>query len=258
MIGTVVVTEFIKLRRSVVPWITLAVMLAGPWVLALFMWIIREPERAASLVLLGTKANLAGLEATWPAFGNYVSVLVGAAGMLVLAFVVAHLFGREYADGTAKNMLALPVPRAAFGVAKLVVAACWWLVLVAAALAEALAIGWLMALPGLSTDLGWQMVRATLLGAAASYLLVPVVAWVAVASRNILAPVGFALGMLLLGDVVGHTGWAGWFPWSIVPLLTGMTGDAAPLASTSGLVLAATFAAGLIGTGVQLRLADNP
>ena len=27
---------------------------------------------------------------------------------------------------------------------------------------------------------------------------------------------------------------------------------------TSGLVLAATFAAGLIGTGVQLRLADNP
>jgi hypothetical protein len=37
-----------------------------------------------------------------------------------------------------------------------------------------------------------------------------------------------------------------------------MTGDAAPLASTSGLVLAATFAAGLIGTGVQLRLADNP
>ena len=138
MIGTVVVTEFIKLRRSVVPWITLAVMLAGPWVLALFMWIIREPERAASLGLLGTKANLAGLEATWPAFGNYVSVLVGAAGMLVLAFVVAHLFGREYADGTAKNMLALPVPRAAFGVAKLVVAACWWLVLVAAALAEAL------------------------------------------------------------------------------------------------------------------------
>ena len=133
-----------------------------------------------------------------------------------------------------------------------------WRTALAAALAEALAIGWLMALPGLSTDLGWQMVRATLLGAAASYLLVPVVAWVAVASRNILAPVGFALGMLLLGDVVGHTGWAGWFPWSIVPLLTGMTGDAAPLASTSGLVLAATFAAGLIGTGVQLRLADNP
>ena len=36
---------------------------------------------------------------------------------------------------------------------------------------------------------------ATLLGAAASYLLVPVVAWVAVASRNILAPVGFALSL---------------------------------------------------------------
>ena len=57
MIGTVLTTEFIKLRRSVVPWITLAVMLAGPWVLALFMWIIRDPGRAASLGLLGQQAG---------------------------------------------------------------------------------------------------------------------------------------------------------------------------------------------------------
>lgn len=258
MIGTVVTTEFIKLRRSVVPWITLAVMLAAPWALALFMWIIRDPERAASLGLLGTKANLAGLEATWPAFSTYLSVLVGAAGMLVLAFVVAHLFGREYSEGTAKNMLALPVQREAFGAAKLLVAACWWLVPTFATLAEGFAIGALMNLPGLTTGLTLHTVGSTLLGATISFLLVPLVAWVAVAARNVLAPVGFAMGMLLLGDVVGHTGWAGWFPWSMVPLLTGMTGDAAPLPWTSAFVLALTFAAGLIGTGLQLRFADNP
>ena len=152
----------------------------------------------------------------------------------------------------------LPVPREAFGAAKLLVAACWWLGLTLATLAEGFAIGALMNLPGLTTGLALHTISSTLLGATISFLLVPVVAWVAVAARNVLAPVGFALGMLLLGDVVGHTGWAGWFPWSIVPLLTGMTGDATPVPWTSAVVLALTFAAGLIGTGLQLRLADNP
>ncbi len=58
--------------------------------------------------------------------------------MLLLPFIVAYLFGREYDDATAKNMLALPVARHWFVVAKLVVAAVWWFVLVVVVLAEAL------------------------------------------------------------------------------------------------------------------------
>lgn len=259
MIGQVLLTELMKLKRSAVPWVTLGAILMAPWGIALFMWILLDPQRAADLGLLGTKANLAGLEATWPAFGTYLVLIVGAGGMLLVAFIVAYLFGREYADGTAKNLLALPIARAWFAVGKLVVALSWWLLLALAALAEGLLIGAAMGLPGFTAAVGWHAMTGVLVAATVSFLLVPVVAWITVWTRSYLAALGFAMGMLLLGDLIGHTGWAVWFPWSIVPILTGMVGSSAPVLSWgSYLVVGLTFAVGLAGTALHLRFADNP
>jgi ABC-2 type transport system permease protein len=109
MFAAVLTTEFMKLRRSKVTWATLAGLSMGPLGIALFMWIVREPGRAAQLGLLGTKASLAGLEATWPAYFEMLALIVGIGGLLLLAFIVAYVFGREYDHATAKNMLALPV-----------------------------------------------------------------------------------------------------------------------------------------------------
>lgn len=258
MLGQVLITEFGKLRRSAVPWVTLAVMLFAPWGIALFMWIVRDPQRAASLGLLGTKANLAGLEATWPAYGGYVSMITGAAGMLLLAFIVAFLFGREYVDQTAKNLLALPIRREWFALGKLTVAAAWWLAIALAALAEGLLIGALLDLPDFSVAVVGTTIQDSLLLAGVSYLLCPVVAWLTVATRNLLAPIGFALGMLLLGDMLAHTGWAIWFPWSIIPSLSGMAGGEVALGPVNVVTLLVVFFGGLLATAAQLRLADNP
>src|SRR5512137_2892441 len=125
MLGQVIATEFLKLRRSKVTWFSLVAISLGPLGIALFMWIVREPGRAAQLGLLGAKANLAGLEATWPAFTTLITLVVGVGGTLLLAFIVTYVFGREYAEGTAKNLLALPVGRHWFVLAKLVVALVW-------------------------------------------------------------------------------------------------------------------------------------
>jgi len=259
MLRQVLITEFAKLRRSAVPWVTLAVMLLAPWGIALFMWIVLDPRRAASLGLLGTKANLAGLEATWPAYAGYLSMIVGAAGMLLLAFIVAYLFGREYVDQTAKNLLALPIRREWFALAKLTVAAAWWLAIALAAFAEGLLIGALLGLPDFSPAVVTDALGNALLLAGVSYLLCPVVAWLTVATRNLLASIGFALGMLLLGDLLGHTGWGVWFPWSIIPSLSGMSGTAAvSIQPVSIVMLVAVFLAGIAATAAQLRLADNP
>ncbi|HSK47124.1 MAG TPA: hypothetical protein VLA05_03860, partial [Coriobacteriia bacterium] len=60
------------------------------------------------------------------------------------------------------------------------------------------------------------------------------------------------------GNVIGSTGWAPWFPWSIVPILVGSVGqpvDALPAGSY--VVVAATFALGVAGTIWHLRWADN-
>lgn len=258
MFAQALATEFLKLRRSKVTWFTFAALSIGPLAIALMMWIVREPGRAAQLGLLGTKANLSGLTATWPAYSSMLTLMVGIGGMLLLSFIVAYIFGREYTEGTAKNLLALPVGRHWFVLAKLVVAAVWWAVLVVAVLAEALVLGAALALPGFSATLAVRAVHDALLAAAIAYLLAPVVAWIAMLGRGYLPPLGFALAMLALGNVFSHTGWATWFPWSIVPLYIGAIGQrVTTLAPSSLVVVALTFLAGIAATIAQLRWADN-
>jgi ABC-type transport system involved in multi-copper enzyme maturation permease subunit len=251
-------TEFTKLRRSKVTWGTFAGLSMGPLGIALLMWILREPGRAAQLGLLGAKANLSGLEATWTAYAAAITLIVGVGGMLLLSFIVAYVFGREYTDGTAKNLLALPVGRHSFVLAKLVVAAVWWFALAVAVVAESLVVGLALALPGFSAALVAGIVRNALLAAAISYLLVPVIAWITTAGRGYMPPLAFALVMMGLGNLFGKTGWAEWFPWSIVPSLIGMVGQpaqAVPAASYVALTL--TFVLGVAATVLQLRYADN-
>jgi len=258
MFAQVLAAEFLKLRRSKVTWFSLAALSLGPLAIALMMWIVREPGRAAKLGLLGTKANLSGLTATWPAYFSMLTLVVGMGGMLLLAFIVAYIFGREYTEGTAKNLLALPVGRHWFALAKLVVAAVWWAVLVVAVLAEGFVLGAALALPGFTTTAAVGAVRDALLAAAIAYLLVPVVAWIAMLGRGYLPPLGFAFAMLALGDVFSHTGWAAWFPWSIVPQFIGAIGKpATTIAAGSLVVVALTFLAGIAATIAQLRWADN-
>jgi ABC-2 type transport system permease protein len=71
-------------------------------------------------------------------------------------------------------------------------------------------------------------------------------------------PLGFAIATLALGNLFSKTGWAEWFPWSIVPALIGMLGkpvEAVPVGSF--VVIAATFVIGVAATIAQLRVADN-
>jgi ABC-2 type transport system permease protein len=254
----VIVTEFRKIRRSRVTWATLLGFSIAPLAIAMMMWIVREPDRAEQFGLLGTKADLAGLEATWPAYLSMLTLVVGVGGMLLLAFVVAYVFGREYAEGTAKNLLTLPVARHWFALAKFLVAGVWWLLLVAAVLAENLLLGWALALPEFSAGLMVGALRDVALVAMAAYLLAPPVAWITLLGRGYLPPIAFALATLALGDVISHTGWASWFPWSVVPLFVGAVGARQTTVAAGSLaVVLLTFAAGMVATVAQLRYADN-
>jgi ABC-2 type transport system permease protein len=258
MFPSVLLTEFLKLRRSKVTWLTFVAFALAPLGIALLMWIVREPDRAARLGLLGAKANLAGLEATWPVYAAILIQVVGTAGLLFLAFIVAYLFGREYSEGTAKNLLALPVKRHWFVAAKFVVAAVWWVVLSLAVLAEGFVIGFALRLPGLTGGLATGTIGRALLAAAMAYLLAPVVAWIAALGRGYLAPLGFALGMLVLGNLFSRTGWASWFPWSIVPAFVGSLGSSGETPGPASLaVVAFVFVLGLVGAAAQMRYADN-
>ena len=86
----------------------------------------------------------------------------------------------------------------------------------------------------------------------------PVVAWITTLGQGYMAPLGFAFAMLALGNVFAKTGWAAWFPWSIVPLLIGMVGQPVlTLPPGSFVVLAITFTAGIAATILQFIYTDN-
>jgi ABC-2 type transport system permease protein len=254
----VVATEFLKLRRSRITWLTGLGIALGPLVGGLFMWIIAEPERAAQLGLIGQKAQFVGATADWTGYFTMLMQTMGIAGVVLFSVVTAWVFGREYSDGTAKNMLALPVRRAWFAVAKMVIVLVWCVLLTALLIGLGLAVGFALRLPGFSTGLALGSLRDLALTALLAITLMTPVAWLAILGKGYLAPLGFALLMLLLGNVIGVTGWAKWFPWSIVPLYAGVAGPRAELlAPVSVLIVLATGAIGLLATIRHLTFADN-
>ncbi|MBK7811136.1 MAG: ABC transporter permease [Saprospiraceae bacterium] len=51
------------------------------------------------------------MEASWKSYIDLLTQAVGVGGVLAFGFVASWLFGREYPDGTAKDLLSLPTSR---------------------------------------------------------------------------------------------------------------------------------------------------
>jgi ABC-2 type transport system permease protein len=258
MLGQVVITELLKLRRSPITWLSWLAFSVMPLAGGLFIWIVKEPGRASRLGLMGQKARLAGVSANWPSYFTLLDQEACMGGMLLLSIITAYVFGREYSDGTVKDMLTLPVARHWFVVAKLGVTFVWFGALIVSLFVEGLLVGTLLGLPGLSLSLAASAGATVVVAGLVGYLLVPVVAWIATLGRGYLLPIGFTLFMLLMGNVFGATGWGKWFPWSIVPMLAGMAGPRLEvLAPGSLVVVGLVFVGGVAATTWQLYYADN-
>ena len=46
--------------------------------------------------------------ADWNSYFGILTQSIGVGGVLIFGFVASWIFGREYSDGTAKDLLALP------------------------------------------------------------------------------------------------------------------------------------------------------
>lgn len=253
-------TEILKLRRSAVPWLTLAAYLFMGLVVGLMLWMVAHPGVAASLGLLGQKASIstAGFAADWPGLLAMFAEMSGIGGMIVFSIIVSYVFGREYAEGTAKNILGLPIERGVFVAAKLIVAGLWFAVLTLVLVAECLGVGFALGLPGFSWGAFLGEAGRIILAALLTFALGPSVAWVAMAGSGYLAPLGYMIFTLVLGTIFGVTAWAPWVPWSIVPLYSGLAGPrASGLAAGSWFAMLAFFALTAFGAESRFRSSDN-
>src|SRR5215212_1677722 len=145
--------EALKARRSKVPWLTALGFSLAPLVGGLFMIILKDPERARSMGLISAKAQLAGGVADWPTMLGLLAQATAVGGGLLFTVVTTWVFGREFSDHTAKELLALPTSRETIVSAKLVVIIAWGLVLTLFMFALGLVVGKLVVIPGWSMPL---------------------------------------------------------------------------------------------------------
>lgn len=217
--------EALKALRSKVSLFTTAGILFLPLAGGFFMIILKDPEQARSMGLLRTKAELTAGVADWPTFFSVLLQGTAIGGAILFAFITAWVFGREFSDHTAKELIALPTPRWVIVAAKFVLTALWILGLTLLIFGVGLGIGTAVNIPGWSPELEstsfWSLMAIALL----TFMLMPFVALFASVGRGYLPPLGWTILALAFANILSVLGWGDWFPWSVPALLSGMAGS---------------------------------
>lgn len=232
--------EWLKLRRSRLIWVTALAITVGLGAGALFLFISLHPGKARELGLLGAKAQVAALEPTWPSFYGLLAQIAAVGGALIFGMTMVWIFGREFADHTAKDLLALPTSRAAIVAAKFGVATGWCLVLSVYLALGGTAVGLLVGVPEPLTG------RVMAVGAGRvliTAMLTIAVTWLfglaASAGRGYLAAVAVLFTVVFTTQIVAALGYGAWFPFSVPVLHSGLTGQAAAPAGYAALAVIA-------------------
>jgi ABC-2 type transport system permease protein len=219
--------ETLKMRRSKVPLFNAIGFSIVPLVGGLFMIILKDPEAAKSMGLISTKAQLMVGVADWPAFFNIIAQAIAVGGAILFAIVTAWVFGREFSDHTAKELLALPTSRETIIGAKFIVIAVWTFTLSLFVFGFGLVVGNLVVIPGWSNKL-LQTAFVDILGSAMlTIVLLPFAALIASIGRGYLPAFGWTIFTVAMAQIAVITGWGDWFPWSIPALFSGAVGPRA-------------------------------
>jgi ABC-2 type transport system permease protein len=208
--------------------------------------------------LLSVKAQLAMSTAEWTTFFVVLTQAIAIGGVIVFSIVTAWMFGREFSDHTAKDLMALPTSRNAIVAAKLVIISAWvfvtsiWIYLVG------LFVGYLVDIPGWTNALAWESFSDLLVTAAMTLLLMTPVAFIASLGRGYLPPLAFAVLTIFFSQIIAATGWGDWFPWSVPALYSGVVGARAEqLGPHSYIIVFIASLLGLAATFTWWRSADQ-
>ncbi len=247
--------EWRKAVRSGMPLWTGLGSLFVPLGIAFLIFVARNPQVSQKLGLISAKANLTAYAATdWPTYLGLFGQIIAAVGTILFVLVVSWVFGREWADGTLKDLLAVPVPRAAIVLAKFILVAAWSAALALLILVASLSLGALIQLPAAAVSA--ILNGSILVGISAGLTIVAVLpfAFFASAGRGYLLPIGAAILALMLTNLVVIFGWGEYFPWAVAGLYVQAKGAMAPV---SYAIVLLTGLAGMAGTYLWWKWADQ-
>lgn len=216
--------ELIKNKRSSIVWVTFVAFSLAPLMGGVFMLIMRNPEAMAKAGALSTKAQFMDFSANWHSYLEILTQAIGVGGVLIFGFVASWTFGREYSEGTAKDLLALPTSRAKILNAKFVIYVAWCGALALSNLLLGIIIGILLQIPVPETGLIAVQLKAYFITTLLTILIGTPIAFFAIWGRGYLVPLGFVALTLVFAQVIAATGYGFYFPWSVPGLYSGAGG----------------------------------
>jgi ABC-2 type transport system permease protein len=247
--------ELRKARRSKLPLWTAAGSMFMPLGIAFLIFVSRNPDLSRELGLISAKANLMAYSAIdWPGYLGMFGQIMAAGGFIFFVLIIGWVFGREFADGTLKDMLAVPVQRSSIVLAKFLVTATWSAVIAALILVAGLITGALIDLPGGSADAIVQGCARAAVTAALTIVVVMPFAVFASVGRGYLLPIGAAILTLIMANVLVLSGWGEYFAWAVPGL---HAQEKSVLAPVSYGIVALTGLAGVIATCLWWKHADQ-
>jgi ABC-type transport system involved in multi-copper enzyme maturation permease subunit len=250
--------EFLKNIKSKVIWITFIAFSLAPIMGGVFMFLLKNPETLAESSGIALKAKAMNLEVNWYTMLSVLTQAVGVGGIILFGFVISWIFGREYSEGTAKDLLALPISRTIQIQAKFFVYICWSIGLVLSNLVIGCLIALLLDLPSSGTDWIPLFLYDYMITTILTILVGFPIALFAIWGRGYLAPLGFVALTLVFSQVIAATGYGSYFPWAIPGLYSGAGGIYKMLLNEiSYIIVILTAIAGYFGTVWYWNSADH-
>jgi ABC-2 type transport system permease protein len=258
-LGATFGVEYMKIRKSGIFWISLVFFIFVISMMGVIMFVQKHPEISDKLGLVGTKATMFKTgEPNWLNYFALIAQVFAGIGMVGFGFLTSWVFGREYAEHTIKDLLALPVSRWYVVVAKFIVIIIWSSVLALVFFVFSLIVGKISGLSGWSLTLVSQFAGKFTVVTLLTVLLCTPVAFFASYSRGYLLPIGFVIVTLITANFTGLVGLAPYFPWSIPGALTIPPGtEGMQLVWSSYLIVGLTVLMGLAGTIAWWQYADQ-
>jgi ABC-2 type transport system permease protein len=261
-IGPALWVEFKKATRSKTLWITALGIVLITSIGGLFMFILKDPEQARRLGLLGAKVQFLGGTADWTSYFNLMLTLLSVGSLIIFGFIFVWIFGREFTDKTVYDNLALPTSRMTIVVAKVITAAYWSMALSLLVFVLMLGIGAVVQLPGWSAGIVWHGFGYIIASGCLTIILCLPFSLTASVTRGYLPGVGSIFLVMILSQVITQLGNGQYFPWTVPLLFTGaaeaLSGKTAdPLGAISYILVALTGVISLLITVMWWKKADQ-